>query len=35
MVEAAGIEPDPDRSTNWLMAYDFSRKVSIPSRFSP
>jgi hypothetical protein len=35
MVEAAGIEPDPGESTNRLMVHDFSRKTSIPSRFSP
>jgi hypothetical protein len=35
MVEAAGVEPDHLRSTNWLMAHDFRRKVLIPRRFSP
>jgi hypothetical protein len=35
LVEAAGIEPDPYRSTNRLMANDFCRKTTIPSRFSP
>ena len=35
MVEAAGVEPDHLRSTNWLMAHDFRRKVLIPCRFSP
>ncbi len=35
MVEAAGVEPDPGRSTNWLMAHDFRRKTLIPRRFSP
>jgi len=34
-VEAAGIEPAPGRLTNRLMAHDFARKTSIPSRFSP
>jgi hypothetical protein len=34
MVEAAGIEPDHPQLTNWLMAHDFCRKTSIPSRFS-
>jgi hypothetical protein len=35
LVEAAGIEPDCPQSTNWLMAHGFSRKTTIPSRFSP
>ena len=34
-MEAAGVEPDHLRSTNWLMAHDFRRKVLIPRRFSP
>jgi len=34
MVEA-GVEPDPGRSTNWLMAHDFRRKTLILRRFSP
>ena len=35
MVEAAGVEPDPGRSTNRLMVHDFRRKTLIPRRFSP
>ena len=35
LVEAAGVEPDPGRSTNRLMAHDFRRKDLIPRRFSP
>jgi hypothetical protein len=35
MVEAAGIEPDHPQSTNRLMAHDFLRMTTIPSRFSP
>ena len=35
MVEAAGVEPDPGRSTKRLMAHDFRRKTLIPRRFSP
>ncbi len=34
-MEAAGIEPDPGRSTNRLMAHDFRCKTLIPRRFSP
>ncbi len=35
MVEAAGVEPDPGRSTNRLMAQDFRRNNMIPRRFPP
>ena len=35
MVEAAGVEPDPGRSTNRLMVHDFRCNNLIPRRFSP
>ena len=35
VVEGAGVEPDPGRSTNRLMAHDFRRKILIPRRFPP
>jgi len=34
LVEAAGVEPDPRRSTNRLMAHDFRHNILIPCRFS-
>lgn len=35
LVEAAGVEPDPDGSTNRLMTHDFRRKTLIPRLFPP
>jgi hypothetical protein len=35
MVEAAGVEPDHIRSTNWLMAHGFRRITLILRRFPP